>query len=132
MATTLTEQDGDKVLEVAASGKLTHRDYEQFVPTFERLVKQHSKIRVLFHMTDFHGWEAAALWDDIKFDLKHCADVERLAMVGDSQWEKAMSVFCRPFTTATIRFLTLLRFTRRARGSGRPNGIVRLRRQVAE
>ena len=30
MATTLTEQDGDKVLEVAASGKLTHRDYEQF------------------------------------------------------------------------------------------------------
>ena len=48
MATTLTEQDGDKVLEVAASGKLTHRDYEQFVPTFERLVKQHGKIRVLF------------------------------------------------------------------------------------
>ena len=63
MATTLTEQDGDKVLEVAASGKLTHRDYEQFVPTFERLVKQHGKIRVLFHMTDFHGWEAAALWE---------------------------------------------------------------------
>ena len=104
MATTLTEQDGDKLLEVAASGKLTHRDYEQFVPTFERLVKQHGKIRVLFHMTDFHGWEAAALWDDIKFDLKHCADVERLAMVGDSQWEKAMSVFCRPFTTAKIRY----------------------------
>ena len=25
-------------------------------------------------------------------------------MVGDSQWEKAMSVFCRPFTTATIRY----------------------------
>ena len=43
MATTLTEQDGDKVLEVAASGKLTHRDYEQIVPTFERLVKQHGK-----------------------------------------------------------------------------------------
>jgi hypothetical protein len=22
---------------------------------------------VLFEMTDFHGWEAAALWDDVTF-----------------------------------------------------------------
>jgi hypothetical protein len=25
-------------------------------------------------------------------------------MVGDKQWEKGMSVFCRPFTTATVRY----------------------------
>lgn len=64
----------------------------------------HGKIRVLFHMTDFHGWETAALWDDIKFDIKHFADIERLAMVGDKRWEQGMAVFCRPFTTATIRY----------------------------
>jgi hypothetical protein len=28
--------------------------------------------------------------------------VERLAMVGDKKWEKGMSVFCKPFTTAKI------------------------------
>lgn len=67
------------------------------------MVKKHGKIRVSFEMTDFHGWEAAALWDDIKFDLRHFSDVQRLAMVGDKQWEKQMSSFCRPFTTATIR-----------------------------
>jgi hypothetical protein len=32
-------------------------------------------------MTGFHGWEAGALWEDIKFDLKHYADIERLAMI---------------------------------------------------
>ena len=68
------------------------------------LVKQHGKTRVLFEMVDFHGWEAAALWDDIKFDLKHFSHIERLAMVGDTKWEKGMSVFCRPFTTAEIRY----------------------------
>jgi hypothetical protein len=104
MATRVTERLGGKVLEVAVSGTLTHSDYERFVPSFERLAKQHGKVRMLFEMTDFHGWEAAALWDDIKFDLKHFADLERLAMVGDKQWEKGMSVFCRPFTTATIRY----------------------------
>ncbi len=104
MAIQLTETDGGKTLEVQVSGKLAHEDYQHFVPEFERLVKLHGKIRVLFEMTDFHGWQAGALWDDIKFDLKHFADIERLAMVGDQRWEKGMSVFCKPFTTAKIRY----------------------------
>jgi len=104
VAVHLTESNGGKTLEVAVSGKLSHSDYEHFVPRFEHLVRQHGTIRVLFEMTDFHGWEAAALWDDVKLDLKHFAAVERLAMVGDQSCEKAMSVFCRPFTTATIRY----------------------------
>jgi len=104
MAIQLTEKNGGKVLEVQVSGKLGHEDYRHFVPEFERLVKQHGKIRVLFLMSDFHGWEAGALWDDIKFDLKHFSDIERLAMVGDKKWEKGMSVFCKPFTTAKIRY----------------------------
>ena len=104
MAIKMSEMGGGRVLDVQVSGKLTATDYEMFVPEFERLVKQHGKVRVLFEMVDFHGWEAGALWDDIKFDLKHFSDIERLAMVGDKQWEKGMSLFCRPFTAATIRY----------------------------
>ena len=104
MATRLTETNGGRVLEVSVSGMLTHEDYQHFAPAFERLVTRHGKIRVLFEMTDFHGWETAALWDDMKFDVKHFSDIERLAMVGDKQWERGMSVFCRPFTTAMIRY----------------------------
>jgi hypothetical protein len=104
MATTLNEINDSKVLEVQVTGRLTHDDYQRFTPAFERLVKQHGKIRLLFKMVDFHGWEAGALWDDIKFDVKHFSDIERLAMVGDKKWEQGMSAFCRPFTTAKIRY----------------------------
>jgi hypothetical protein len=104
MAIKLKEDDGGKVLEVQVSGKLAHEDYLHFVPKFEQLIKQHGKLRVLFDMVDFHGWKAGALWDDIKFDLKHFSDIERLAIVGDKQWEEGMSVFCRPFTTAEIQY----------------------------
>ena len=104
MAIKLTEIDDGKVLEVQVSGKLVHSDYEHFGPEFERLQKKHGKIRLLFEMVDFHGWQAKALWDDIKFDLKHFADLERVAMVGDRTWEKWMAGFCRPFTTAKIRY----------------------------
>ena len=104
MVTKLTESAGGRVLELQVSGKLTHEDYKQFVPEFERLVKEQGKIRILFEMTDFHGWEFAALWDDIKFDARHFSHIERLAMVGDKAWEKGMSKFCQPFTTAKIRY----------------------------
>src|SRR4029079_16700361 len=83
MAITLTENNGGKVLEVQVNGKLTHVDYQQFAPRFEAMLKLHGKLSVLFEMVDFHGWEAAALWDDIKFDVKHFSDIKRLAMVGD-------------------------------------------------
>jgi hypothetical protein len=104
MAVVLNEVNGGKLLEVEVSGKLLVEDYQRFVPEFEQLVAQHGKIRVLFQMTDFHGWTAGALWDDIKFDLKHFRDIERLAIVGESKWQEGMSMFCKPFTTATIRY----------------------------
>lgn len=104
MPVELIETNEGKVLEVRLSGKLLHEDYQHFVPEFERLVQKNGKIRVLLEMAGFHGWEGAALWDDIKFDVKHFSDIERLAMVGDKKWEKGMSVFCKPFTTAKIRY----------------------------
>jgi hypothetical protein len=104
MAIQLNAKNTTKVLAVRVSGKLTKGDYERFIPGFEKHVKEHGKIRVLFEMVDFHGWETGALWQDIKFDAKHFTDIERLAMVGDKQWEKGMSVFCKPFTTAMVRY----------------------------
>jgi hypothetical protein len=100
----LDEQAGGKLLGIKISGKLTKEDYEQFVPKVEELIKQHGKLRVLLEMHDFHGWEMGALWEDIKFDVKHFSDIERLAMVGNSKWEKGMAAFCKPFTTATIKY----------------------------
>lgn len=98
------EDDGGNVLAVHVSGILTQADYRRFVPEFERLVRQRGKLRVLFDMTGFHGWEAAAIWEEIKFDAKHLADIERCAMVGDKQWQHIMTVFCKPFTKAEIQY----------------------------
>ena len=96
-------QDG-KVLEINVSGKLTKEDYTKFVPEVEKLIQQHGKISILLRMHDFHGWQAGALWEDIKFDMKHFADIKRLAMIGEKSWQKGMSKFCAPFTTAQIRY----------------------------
>jgi hypothetical protein len=107
MAVELHEQNGGKVVIVRVTGKLSQEDYQRFVPEIERLIEKFGNIRVLVEMLDFHGWEAAALWEDIKFDAKHFADIDRLAVVGDRKWEKGMAAFCKPFTTAEIQYFDL-------------------------
>jgi hypothetical protein len=104
MSLEFSEEAGGRILLIKASEKLTKADYQHFVPETEQLIRRHGKIRILFEMDDFHGWEAAGLWQEIMFDLKHLKDIERLAMVGEKAWEHAMAAFCRPFTSAKIRY----------------------------
>jgi len=104
MPALIQEETGGQVLEVTLSGKLTRADYDRFVPEVERLLRDHDKVRLLVIMEDFHGWTAGALWDDIKFDAKHFRDIGRLAFVGDRRWEQGMATFCKPFTSAKIRY----------------------------
>jgi hypothetical protein len=104
MAIEYREEHQGKVVVLHVTGRLSQDDYRHFVPKTESLFKRFGAIRVLVEMIDFHGWKAGALWADIKFDLKHFAHIDRLAFVGDKKWEKGMAVFCKPFTTAEIRY----------------------------
>ena len=103
MAVELVESPDGRMVEVQVTGKLSKEDYEYFVPRTEKLL-QNGKVRILFSMHEFSGWEMGALWEDIKFDIKHFKDIDRLAMVGDKKWEHGMAMFCKPFTTAKLQY----------------------------
>ena len=101
---TILEEGPGNTVTVRLTGKLTSADYELFVPEIERLTEVHGTIRMLVELVDFHGWTAGALWEDTKFAARHFSDIERLALLGDSKWEKGMAVFCKPFTRAKVRY----------------------------
>lgn len=100
----LKEENNGRLVEVEVCGKLAKSDYELFVPEISKLIQKHGKIDILLEMKDFHGWGMEALWSDMKFDAQHFSDIRRIAMVGDKTWEKWMATFCRPFTTAAIKY----------------------------
>lgn len=104
MALKVDPSAAGNLAKVEVSGKLTKEDYEVFRPLIESLIDKHGKIRILFEMSNFHRWDAGALWEDIKFDSKHYSDIEKLAMVGEKKWEEWMAKICRPFTTAEIKY----------------------------
>lgn len=102
----VVEKTDGKVIEIHVTGKLEQQDYHRFLPKIEAMINAHGKIRILLYLNEFAGWTASALWSDIKFDLKHFNDIERLAIVGESKWQEGMATFCKPFTTAEIRYFT--------------------------
>ena len=104
--THVDEEVEGKVLEVVLHGKLGREDYERLVPDTERMIREHGKIRILVSMHDFHGWDAGAVWEDIKWNARHFNDIERLAIVGEKTWHHWMTTFCHPFTITQARYFT--------------------------
>jgi hypothetical protein len=94
----------EKALGFKLSGKLHDVDYNTFVPLVDAAIAKGGKVRLLAQFHDFKGWDAHALWDDIKFSTTHCTKIDRIALVGETTWEKWMGAVCKPFTLAKIRY----------------------------
>ena len=81
---------GEKVfVEFVLLGKLTHEDYETFVPMIEHAVKglPPRSLNILIDMRRFEGWTPKAAWNDFKFGLELRDDIDKMAVVGDKMWE---------------------------------------------
>ena len=93
------------VVALRVTGKVLHEDYETLVPELEALIAEHGAIRCLIEIDDIEGVELRAIWDELRFDLKHATDVVRCAVVGDRGWERWATAAARPiFRRAEVRF----------------------------
>jgi SpoIIAA-like len=52
MGVELSKDPNKRLVSVRATGTLTTKDYEEFVPEIEAMVKEQGKIRVMFEMHD--------------------------------------------------------------------------------
>ncbi len=91
MLEVMPESEGP-LLWLRARDWLTVQDYrEVFVPRLEKIMREHGKVRLLFHLApDFQGWTTGAMWEDVKLDLKHRGDFEKVALAGASFWADAV------------------------------------------
>ncbi len=103
MPLTFDKIEGNTVA-VTASGRLSDDDYQLFVPRMERLIEQWGRLRMLFRMEDFHGWDLPSAWEELRFHARHGKDLKRVAVVGDKRWEAWASKASRFFTGADVRY----------------------------
>ena len=94
----------EHIIAFKATGKLTHDDYQQFLPQLEPKIEKAGCVSVLLELEDFHGWELAAAKDDYEFGKKHAQSFKRIAIVGDQRWGHLLAIFSRPFIDAEVRY----------------------------
>lgn len=100
----LSIQVDKNIIYTVAEEKLTDDDYERLIPLLEEKVRSYGKIRWYFEMKEFEGWSLSAMWRDLKFDFSNNENLERIAMVGNKDWEKQLTLLMKPFTGATIQY----------------------------
>lgn len=92
------------ILAVRISGKLVEKDYVDFVPQLERILKKENKISLLIKLEEFEGWSAKAMLEDMKIGLTHDDDLLRIAIVGEKTWQKFMASIGNLFTDTKIDY----------------------------
>lgn len=77
-------------LTLKAIGKLTHEDYLTITPMLESALEgvKTPKIKVFFDASELKGWEVRAAWDDFKLGMKHSKEFEKIAILGNKQWQE--------------------------------------------
>lgn len=103
----MDESPEGKIVTLRIKEKLRKKDYDEFVPMLEGLMGKGATVRILVELHDFKGWTAGALWEDTKFAARHFSDIDRLAVVGETKWEKGVTVFIKPFTKAQVRYFDM-------------------------
>ncbi|MBZ0274125.1 STAS/SEC14 domain-containing protein [bacterium] len=87
------------------SGKLTKQELDEIGERAQALAEAQGKLRLVVIMDDFHGWDSVkAAWEDLKLEGKLNKHVERVAMVGDKDWQRISAKLMTPFTKGEVKY----------------------------
>ena len=94
----------DNIFAVRVSGRLTHKQYQEFLPELNALIKHYGKISLLIELDQFEGAELTAMKDDMDFGLANQEKFEKIAIVGDKLWERWGVALGKPFIDADMKY----------------------------
>lgn len=95
-------RDGTGLPTIRVSGRLEKKDYETAVPELEKVLSE-GTTRALLELDDFTGFTPAALVEELKFDIRHRKDFDRIAVIGSSTLEELGVRMIRPFFSGEVR-----------------------------
>lgn len=98
--------DEEFLLTFSIAGKLTHEDYEVFVPMLEMAIEgvKHPHIKAMVDIRELDGWELRAAWDDLKLGLKHGKEFTKVALLGNGKWEEMVSKIGAWFISGDVKY----------------------------
>ncbi len=75
------------------SGQLGKVEYQDAQRDAEAAIQKLGSIKVLIVLENFSGWERAEGWEDLSFPERNDPYIEKIAIVGDPQWQDLVYAF---------------------------------------
>jgi hypothetical protein len=81
------------ILTINISGRLSEADMAGLQQAAADVIRTQGRVRILVLTENFTGWESGGTWDDFSFQEQYDPYIEKMAIVGDRQWEDLALVF---------------------------------------
>lgn len=101
-------QDRNGLLVVRITGALRKEELDAVQAAGIKTLRSEENARVLVIVEeDFRGWVGNEVWHDLTFFVEHGDRIEKIAIVGDAQWETGMLMFTGAgFRRAPVKYFT--------------------------
>jgi hypothetical protein len=100
---TYQTEPGSPVVEIKVSGTVTNADLSSEMGRLSVDLEENGKHRILEIIEHFTGMEPAAMWTDVKLGIPLASKVDRVAVVADQGWIRALTNLGRLFTRAELK-----------------------------
>jgi len=81
------------VITLKASGLLKEDELQSVQQKMSDVIAKQKKVRILVLVENFDGWDPDGTWNDFSFQDKFDPFIEKMAIVGDKEWEELALLF---------------------------------------
>ena len=83
----------ENLVTIRVVGQLQHTELKEVQSAVGELIHDKNMIRVLVLAEDFEGWAKGGDWGDVSFQAQFDGHIEKMAIVGEQQWEDLTLLF---------------------------------------
>lgn len=95
----------EDLVAVEVTNEIADEDYKSLIPLIEKKIDQYGSVRLFFELdASVDKIEPASFWQELKFDVKHFNDIDKIAVVGDKAWENLLAKTNKLLTSGEVKY----------------------------
>lgn len=94
----------DDIVAIHAEGRITKNDYEKINPLIDKTVRENDRVKLFIELEEVEAVKPEAFIEDVKTYLHNYNKIEKVAVTGDSNWQKIISGIAGPFISGKVKY----------------------------
>ncbi len=105
---TIETHTDESIIAIKASETLSKKDFNKLAPALKDFIKLNQHPHLLMVLERFRGWDdKASFWEDLKLDAEFIGEFDRIAIVGETKWQKWGTNLLDSLTNNELRFFDI-------------------------